>query len=189
MSCCFFFNILWEWKDTNGFKMPLILHCINIKSCKAGLTVNHFILYVQLMVNCFCTFMLVKVSWFFKVLWFVFPTIFIIKYFWQDNSFVFVIWFLVWLMTEIPCQSDTSDDLCLCPILNKVTQIFSSILWKQISQPGSVYRNMEHNNSLKCKLSLTNLKNMSYKGQAHTDYTYFLISPNVPKAVGTFWLK
>lgn len=56
--------------DTKGFKMPLILHCINIKSCKAGLTVIHFIVYVQLMVNCFSTSMLGKVidSWFFKVL-------------------------------------------------------------------------------------------------------------------------
>lgn len=57
-------------EDKKGFKMPLILHCINIKSCQAGLTVIPFIVYVQLMVKCFSTSMLVKVidSCFFKVL-------------------------------------------------------------------------------------------------------------------------
>lgn len=57
-------------KDAKGFKIPLILHCINIKSCKAGLTVFHAIVYVQLMVNFFSTSMLGNVidSWFFMVL-------------------------------------------------------------------------------------------------------------------------
>lgn len=63
--------------------MPLILHCIYIKSFKAGLTVIHFIVYVQIMVNLFNTYLLVKVidSCFFQGTLFVFPTIFIIKYF------------------------------------------------------------------------------------------------------------
>lgn len=50
--------------------MPLILHCIYIKSFKVGLTVIHLIVYVQLMVNLINTYLPVKVidSCFFKVL-------------------------------------------------------------------------------------------------------------------------
>lgn len=88
----FFLNILWEWKETNYFKMPLILHCTNIRFPKAGFTVNHSALafHVRCKAKYFSISMLVWPSTIVMVPWFVLPTIFIIKCLWQQINVSFI---------------------------------------------------------------------------------------------------